>query len=593
MNRLLIKLYNIFPFKYSLFLVAFLLFINISFAQNKFDTSINTIKALKEIYPDSALKILRYKLELLKNNEQQYFSNLLLMANQLASINKNDSAIKLYLQCDGYFAKHSDSFSLYSINAGLGKVYDNLNDYNTEKKYQFRALNFCNGNQFPKNKLTQYTNIASLYAQYYQFDSVLFFYKKARNYLPLLNEKDFIEYSNFLEFVEAYPLAYSKKFQQSNNNLKKALSYYRLTNKINALYCYQLFAYNYNKLKQYNNTIVYVDSALGIANELKLHNEILKIKDLKYQADSGAGNWYQAQKTLREINLLKDSIFNVENLKSKDELITKYQAEKKELQNIQLANEKQTLANYIKIILVFFLVLIILFYFIVKQSKKIKEFALVRENIISIISHDLRSPLLALQDLNTLASHYIKKNDFYKFNKVATDIDMASSNISTLSDNLLVWVKSQHKNYQQELKKIKNAKQIIDNTIKLYQPILQAKSIEINVNEMQESQQLLANDFVLNLIVRNWLDNVVKHANPTNINVLLQNKIPQISIVDDGILDNETIHYINTQLQQPNNMYAENKGSLGLSLMAYYANKVNYKIVVKKENSQNLFYISW
>lgn len=446
------------------------------------------------------------------------------------------------------------------------RIEDRLIYYRAQLQYE-QLINNCGNTKtlFDSTKAIARRN--TFYQTYYSF-----IYNNYANCL-YLSQNYTVALPIYTNLIKQYPFPKSLHVAKCLANVARC--YFGL-NKIDSAIYY------------YNQSIYLLQQQFSSHLSL-LHDSYEDIASF-YEA---AGNYQQAYIHISLANSIFKEKIKVDRENLFRDLQQKYLTNEKELQNKQLASEKKALYLFMVIVLLLLLALLILLFFLVKQSKKIKKLALMREKVISIISHDLRSPLIALQGLSNLASFYLRKNEFAKFNKVAADIDMASNSITNLTSNLLIWVQDQSKTKFKQEKQFGSVIDVMASTIHLYQHVLQAKNITVQIHSTEEMQIVKANEKVLQLIARNWLDNTIKYANATTINIYLQNNAPQVLFVDDGKIAIDVIQKINRQLKQPNHIYTQNSSGLGFNLMAAYALQEKYNLELKEDSGKNVFSISW
>ncbi len=574
------------------YFICILFFINKLFAQDN-SQQINQIDLQRLIYeqPDSAYDLVKKKeSEYLKTkNWEQYFSILSLKGMVEISFKRYNTAILILNRCDSFYRIKNDSIYLSSIYNTFGRVFEEMGDLNLEVTYLTKSLNYCNQMKFPENKFLISSNLGFLYVQKKSIDSATYFFEQAKKLLPQLKDPQF-------EFIlkESYAslLFLKKQYNQSLSYILEVLEVNKHSLSVSTIANLILAADNFIELKNYPKASKYLDSALKISKQLGIIKNELEVYKRQILIDTSTNNWDKAFKTNFKYQQLKDSIFSEENnLKSK-ELILKYQTEVSDKQNLLLQKEKKVISNYLIFSIVSLLLLTSVIFLMYRNNKKVKQFSTFKDSIITIISHDLRSPLIALQDLNSLLSLYLRKNDFGKIEQLANDIDIASCNINNQSTNLLIWAKGNN-NQQLIFKKQNDVVTIIDSVLNLYSQILDSKSIKVSKHTNRVVQELQTSEFVLELILRNWIDNVVKHSKPKNIDIELQNAFPQITIKDDGNLSIEEQQNIIEHFRNTNNLQFRIERGLGLGLMAFYANKIGYNINLAKDNSTNVFTIGW
>jgi K+-sensing histidine kinase KdpD len=336
----------------------------------------------------------------------------------------------------------------------------------------------------------------------------------------------------------------------------------------------------------------YMDSAIQICKELNIPAEMIKLKQTKYEIDSANSNWRAALKDLADISTLKDSLYNVNSIVANKELIAKYETEKIEREKSILLETQRIykIAIAIAIILLAFILLLL-----VKkrqQNKKLNELVIFRNKIQTIISHDFRSPLFALQGLYEQANYFIEKKDLVQLKKLSTNIDETSNRIGSLLKNLITWAESSKTSFYKK-NKISLYKKTMD-TIELYHNILQNKNIKIH-NNINKDLLVNANANVFDLLVRNWLDNLLKYANADTIEITATQKDNEmlISIFDNGVIDQNKMAYIQQQfLNKKDVNINETSSGFGLELMTYFSKKEGWQLNFKAVQDLNEFTIA-
>lgn len=181
--------------------------------------------------------------------------------------------------------------------------------------------------------------------------------------------------------------------------------------------------------------------------------------------------------------------------------------------NFEIASEwyKKTwgviLIGFISILILFPFLLIRDYY--VRQKSKI-QINKNKEKLFSIIAHDLRSPIKTYQGLAEIIGYYIDKKDWEALRQVGENIDKTSHNLDLMIENLLHWSLIE----QKELKPIIqlcNVSQISKTIVEMYNPIAAQKGVVIlNIIDSQLIIKIDSN--LLNLILRNLIDNAIKNA---------------------------------------------------------------------------------
>ena len=396
---------------------------------------------------------------------------------------------------------------------------------------------------------------------------------------------------------------YANSLLQTKNKIQEALNLYILirdsvnipfNSSYNASNCYNIGC-AYNALNQWQLSKSNVETSLDI-----LYHNFPNHLDLIWNCNKLLAEDLHHLKQYNEswaIKLKADSILQVKLQAEREstfrDLQIKYQTDKKEQENRYLLTTQKLYKIGVAIILLLLSVILLLLLKTKKQNKKLSELIFFRDKIQTIISHDFRSPLFALQGLYEQAKYYIERNDLISLKKISINIDEASNKMGNLLRNLLIWSESL------ERKKVVANKEMlpqaeIANTIGLYQSIIENQSIVIK-NNICRHIVIKGNANVFELLVRNWLDNLLKYAKPQNIEIVASQNTYQttISIIDDGNIDIKVVTKIQQQISSKfEGLIDETSTGLGLGLMLFFANQEGWKMELKTIENKNEFTIT-
>ncbi|MEL6944268.1 MAG: ATP-binding protein, partial [Bacteroidota bacterium] len=147
---------------------------------------------------------------------------------------------------------------------------------------------------------------------------------------------------------------------------------------------------------------------------------------------------------------------------------------------------------------------------IAQQLQKIQEVQESKEKVFSIIGHDLRSPLLGLKNLTQKIDYLIKHNRWSDLSILTQRFDKNIDTLQALLDKLLVWTQLEQGEYQISPDWVCLV-EIIEETITLYEPLIQKKEIQLSVEILPKSE-LFVDYRSLATILRNLIDNAIKHT---------------------------------------------------------------------------------
>lgn len=133
----------------------------------------------------------------------------------------------------------------------------------------------------------------------------------------------------------------------------------------------------------------------------------------------------------------------------------------------------------------------------------------VRSQLISILGHDIRSPLnnvkriLELVESNNITGKEL--NDIS--HQLISDVD----NTLTLTNNLINWIKIQKTGFSPKLQEIQLS-DIVNETVDLYHSIIKKKAIKFKV-DYPENENVICDAEMCKIILRNVLSNSIKYSN--------------------------------------------------------------------------------
>ncbi|MFD2098787.1 tetratricopeptide repeat-containing sensor histidine kinase [Flagellimonas iocasae] len=346
----------------------------------------------------------------------------------------------------------------------------------------------------------------------------------------------------------------------------------------------------YLGLERDSLSMVHAKEGLELSKKIKSLQGQIDCSETLYKLYKKKEDPVAALSYLETFKKLSDSLFKDKNKQSLSLLETKlhYEQEKQELiESNQIALAKQRNYIYFSIIILFILSIII---FVIRRSvntqKKLNkelqeksaavsereaqldEINKTKTKLFSIIGHDLRGPIGALQGLLKLFTDgEISKNEFISFiPKLKADVE----NISFTLNNLLSWGQNQLNGVVTKPKRISLDK-LVENNIQLLAELAYSKSIKV-INQLPENTQIWADQNQIDIVVRNLLSNAIKFT-PDNGLITIEAKEKdgkwQVTVRDTGIGMNKEIQKKIFQDSTNITTYGTNneKGTgLGLSL---------------------------
>jgi len=159
-----------------------------------------------------------------------------------------------------------------------------------------------------------------------------------------------------------------------------------------------------------------------------------------------------------------------------------------------------------------------------------------KNTLLSILSHDLRSPFNSILGFSELISESFHDFEEEEIIDMADNITKTSKRTLELITNLLEWAKIQANRYEISPELI-NVESIIDNEIDLQVINANLKNITISKN-IDSNSVFYADERMISTVVRNLLSNAIKFT-PIDgeINIISKNRgtITELKIKDNGI----------------------------------------------------------
>jgi signal transduction histidine kinase len=209
----------------------------------------------------------------------------------------------------------------------------------------------------------------------------------------------------------------------------------------------------------------------------------------------------------------------------------------------------------------------------------------VKERLLSIISHDLRSPLNSLKAILTLhKADQISSDQLRDLNKLVED---NLNNTSLLLDNVLSWSAMQIKGVELAQSSF-SLKELVQQHVQIFQPIADRKSIVIKNNLTDFS--VFTDSNIISLVLRNLVANAIKFSYP-NQAIEIDGRISanhfELTVTDHGkgMTVDEVSKLLNKSFHR-NGTQNESGTGMGLQLSREYLTYIDGEIKIKSEKER-------
>jgi len=365
---------------------------------------------------------------------------------------------------------------------------------------------------------------------------------------------------------------------------------------------YSLIANLYYIQKKNEKALEYFKKAYTIAKNI----QNFETKEFAAYNLSGAeetlGNYKKALVYRRESEQWKDSLNNQNKVWAVADFEKKYAVaqKQKEIKVLEVENQlKNTQRNWLFFSAIILLVLltagIYLYAQKVKNSKtillqknKLDELNATKDQLFSIVSHDLRSSVHALKTSNSKLSATLETKNYDELNQLIIQNSDIANGAYSLLDNLLHWAMLQTKQlyFHKESVHLHSIVQQIEYN---YKPLLLDKSISFE-NSVAKNCFIFVDLDSLKIVLRNLLDNAIKFSNENGKISFYTSEnnsdFCQLVLEDNGIGMNQTTV---DQLLQENELLAKKNNSeiigtgLGMQLCKQMIKKNGGKINIESQ----------
>ncbi len=496
-----------------------------------------------------------------------------------------------------YADKKNDTSIFYSVYINLASVYSALEDYKKAKYY----LNKIRKEDLAKDfnlQINYLGNMGQIEFELGNYQSALKYLEKGISYFDL-NTPD-------ISLIQLLILTgdCATKLNQSD----KAIMYYNNAFKLSKqgefpvqeahlYYGYALVQKNTNPSK----ALIYADSSLKLAIKYEVLDIVANVYKLKSEIYTNQGNDKLALENYKLFDIAIDSVFSAESKQNIELLDANYEVEKSKnyIEKLTLLNQKDNLQKTIYILstIATVIVVIILIYFLRRRNllnRKLNNSNKVKDKLLSIIAHDLKTPLHNISGvLAEIENNSFDKDEQSKIIKsLTTQTDIT---VETL-ENLLKWGQSQLKGIRVSASEIELQNEVQKN-ITLFQAQLINKNISIK-NDISTDLKASYDKDHFDFIERNLIGNAIKFSFANSEIHIYAEKLEGQRIkliVQDfgtGILKDD----INTIFQASPNIRLgtqNEKGSgLGLALCREFAEANSSRIGFEStENKGTIFYL--
>lgn len=226
-----------------------------------------------------------------------------------------------------------------------------------------------------------------------------------------------------------------------------------------------------------------------------------------------------------------------------------------------------------------------------EQTTHLRELNQLKDKLLSIISHDLRNPLVSLNSFLNLLIHHQDKLEKKEQLKLAEKARQSLDNLDQLLTNLLYWSRSQMNLLRLNRTPVELS-QLIEQALQFLALEAELKSIQLLFSPKIEVKLYLDNEMIA-FVFRNLLGNAIKFSHlGSQVTIGIFRPDPhfiEIIIVDKGIgMSQEQIRHLGTShaLTSTRGTAKEKGSGLGLVLCQEFVELHRGKLLIESQKDR-------
>lgn len=440
--------------------------------------------------------------------------------------------------------------------------------------------------------------MGSLYYRNNKLKTAIFYTEKAINESNL-GQKG-INISSLYDHIGTYYI-HLKSFKKAEEYLFKSLELQKKED-VSLFMIYTNIANLYYEQYKDDQAITYFEKAYFLSKEIKDFDNKRRASLNMAVVEENRGNFKQALIYRKEYGQWKDSLYNQNKIWAVAEYEKKYAVAQKQKQisvlkvENELKNTQRNTMFFSTIGLILLLTGGVYSYgqkqkntkIILSQKEKLDELNATKDQLFSIVSHDLRSSVNALKTSNTKLTSSLESKNYDELDRLLHQNSAIANSTYSLLDNLLHWalLQTQQLYFHKDSVHLFSIVQQIEYS---YTPLLLEKTIALE-NNVSKNCFIFVDLDSLKIILRNLVDNAIKfspeHSSIRFYSLDTPSEFHQFIIEDQGIgMRPETI----AELLQDNELLAKKSNSeiigtgLGMQLCKQMIKKNGGTLAIESE----------
>ena len=436
-------------------------------------------------------------------------------------------AISHILQAREIFFSINDSTGMAYCDINLSVLFRYQGDLEKSSEYLRSVIEFRKHQPDIRSLATGYTLLAENLYQQKLYDSALFYYNLSRNIY--YEESGMFEKAAINNGIAGVLHALGKT-DSAYLLRREALSIARQINNHDQMIRSHIgLASLYHAQNEFSLALSEIDSALTMAENKNLESRLMEASKIKADILFDSGEYKKAYLAAENYHRLSDSIFSEEKSKQINSLSSlhtdrikesRINQQKEQIERQQRKNK--TIALMLILAIIAFAQMVLVFrsqrkslklakeekQVIEEQKQVLAQLNTTKDQFLTMIAHDLRSPfqaLLGLSDILATQSDQLTREEISMYSK---KLNKAAETSFNLQENLLTWAKSQLGRIEKKIETVL-IRELFDEILGLFEDLTRQKHILI-ISEVEEGLKVQTDKNILATALRNLVNNAAK-----------------------------------------------------------------------------------
>ncbi len=222
-----------------------------------------------------------------------------------------------------------------------------------------------------------------------------------------------------------------------------------------------------------------------------------------------------------------------------------------------------------------------------ENQNQLSELNKEKDKLLSVISHDLRSPFGAIIGLSEITHEELLNKDYSNLDDYCININTSATRALNLLDNLLQWKTIRSSSITLEFQII-DINSIIENVLKLLNSNFLVKNITCDFNSLYPVMARI-DALTMEIVIRNLVSNAIKftkRGGKVSISCVKEENRVRISVTDTGVgMKEEKLNKLFSPDQINSSLGTDNESGSGYGLMLCkeFIDRHNGNITVKSK----------